>query len=218
MTGTAASGEGAPATPPKKWAGKFETPEALEEAYNNTAKVHQENVDLKGKYESLTKVPERYSLPPEIKVSARETAILERAAKKAGLNQDHFTKMVEEFHIEENSKMQAIADRRKLIGEEKVNVVHDYVKKFYPEKVQDVLFNEIIKDDETMRQAMSDRDKRLNSQTPGINAGSTAIQERYDGQAELLKRREAFTKNPSQKNKDAYIDMARQIGEVRFKK
>lgn len=205
-------------TPPKKWAGKFETPEALEEAYNNTAKVHQENVELKGKYEALTKVPEKYTLPEAVKISSKEQAILERAAKKVGLNQEYFSKMAEEFHAEENAQMQAMADRRKAIGEEKVNVLHDYVKKFYPERVQDTLFRELIKDDEAMKQAMIDRDKRLNSRAPGIEGAGAGFQEKYDGQAELLKAREAYTKNPSQKNKDRYIDMARQIGEVRFKK
>ena len=147
----AATGEG---TQPKKWAGKFDTPEALEEAYNTTGKVHQDNVELRKKYDDLTKVPEAYTLPETIKVTVKEQALLDRAARKAGLNQDHYSKMVEEFHAEENTKMQALADRRKALGEEKVNVIHDYVKKFYPAKLQDVMFNEIIKDDDAMKQAM----------------------------------------------------------------
>lgn len=218
MTETATEEKGTTSTA-KKWAGKFDTPEALEEAYNTSGKIHRENQELKDKYDSLTKVPEKYTLPETVKVTIREQALLDRAARKAGLNQEHYSKIVEEFHAEENSHMQALADRRKALGEEKINVIHDYVKKFYPAKLQDVMFNEIIKDDEAMSQAMSDRDKRLNSNVPGVDRGTTGgREEKYDGQAEMLKIRDEFQKHPTQKNKERYIAIQAQLGEARYGK
>ena len=67
-----------------------------------------------------------------------------------------------------------------------------------------------------MKQAMEDRDKRLNSRVPGVDHGTTSGGERYDGQAELLKARAEAHKNPTEKNRKKYIDMAAEIGAVRY--
>lgn len=220
-TPTGATGE---PTAPKKWVGgKYASPEEMEVAIQTKdqeyVKLNEQHSQIKEKYDSLTRVLDSYQIPENFQLSASERAILDRAAKKAGLTQDHYSKVVEEFHAEEVTRQQAYEDRRKQLGEEKLNVVSDYVKKFYPEKVQNVVFNEIIKDDEAMTQAMNDRDKRLNSSAPGMDAGSTNVPPpKYDGQGELLKARDEWYKNPTQANKDKYIEMARQVGETRYKK
>jgi len=212
--GTTAAGT----TPPKKWGGKYDTPEQLEEAYNETGKVHRENQELKSKYESMTKVPDQYTAPEHVKLSDHRKALIDRAAKKAGLNQEHYAKFAEEVYADEVAQNNQLEDRKKQIGQEKINVVQDYVKKNFPEKLQTTVFNEIIKDDEAMTQAMKDRDARLNSRVPGVDQAGAGFEPKYDGQAEVLKAREALRKNPSEANKKKYIDISRQVGEVRFKK
>lgn len=215
---------GNPDGTPKKWVGgKYASPEEMEVAIQTKdqeyVKLNEQHVQLKEKHETLTKVPAAYELPPEVELSPREKAVIERAAKNAGLTQDHFTKVAQEFHADEVSRRQSYEERRKELGDEKLNVISDYVKKNYPEKVQEVVFNEIIKDDEAMTQAMNDRDKRLNSSAPGMNTGSTNVPpSKFDGQAELIKARDEWYKNPTQANKDKYIDVARQVGEERYKK
>lgn len=201
---------------PRKWAGKFDSPEALEEAYKNTAKVYQENQEIKEKYQSLIKVPDTYSLPEDLILNAREREIIERAAKGAGLNQDHYVKIVQEFHADELAKKKALEERRKVVGEEKINVLHDYVQKFIPEKIREVVFNKLLEDDAAMSDAMNDRDKRLNSQAPGMNGASTSRPSRYDGEKELIAAREEYRKYPNEKNRKRYIDMASEVGANRF--
>ena len=218
MTTPNQEGQGGSTPPPKKWAGKYDTPEQLEEAYKGSAKVFQENQELKSKVESMTKVPDQYVPPEHVKLSDQRKAYLDRAAKKAGLNQDHYNKMAEELHADELAQSNQFEERKKAIGQEKINLIEDYVKKNYPEKLHKTMFNEIIKDDEAMTQAMSDRDKRLNSKVPGVDQAGAGFEPKYDGQAEVLKAREALRKNPSEANKKRYIDISRQVGEARFKK
>lgn len=170
-------------TPPpvKKWAGKFDTPEALEEAYNNTAKVYQENQELKTKHEESTK-------------------------------------KLQSIEENEQKRRNSFEERKKVLGDDKINILHDYTKKFLPEKLQEVALNKLIEDEEAMNQALKDRDNRLNSKAPGMNSGSTSTPERYDGQKDLLAAREEHRRHPTQKNREKYIDLCRQIGEERFKK
>ena len=65
---------------------------------------------------------------------------------------------------------------------------------------------------------MNDRDSKLNNRMPGMSQGSTSIQEKYEGQRDLTEMAKKYMKNPrDSKLKEKMIDVARQVGEGRFK-
>jgi hypothetical protein len=200
---------------PKLWAGKYKSPEDLEVAYKNVAGTFEENRELKSKIESYSKAPDDYVIPSDITLRDQELVEIKQMAKNAGLTQDHFEKMTRDMHGKIQGQLNAFQEAKQSLGEEKLNVLTDYVKRTYPESLHETVLNKLIKDKTAMSDALNHRDKLLNSQTPGISSGSTTIPQRYDGEAELQKIANEYRKRPTEATKAKYIDIARQVGEAR---
>ncbi len=201
---------------PKLWAGKYKTPEQLEEAYKNSAKVFNENKELHQKLQAVTSIPEDYTIPSDIALREAELNEIRSIAKNAGLTQNQFEATAREMQTRLRANLETFERAKQEVGEEKLAVIQDYVKRYYPEKLQQTILNQLIKDKEAMSDALKDRDARLNSQAPGMNSASTTIKQRYDGEKELREAALEYRKNPSGTNKARYIDLARQVGETRF--
>ena len=76
------------------YAGKFKTVEELEAGYNNSAKVFQENEEVKRRLEESTKVPDDYQTPSDVQLHDNDIAQLKNAAKSSGLTQAQFDKLI----------------------------------------------------------------------------------------------------------------------------
>lgn len=203
---------------PKLWAGKYKTPEALEEAYKNSSKVFNENADLKKQLESATKAPDDYTVPEGIGLREHEIKEIKQIAKEAGLNQNHFSKMAKQMDEKIISSKKSLEDARTSLGEEKLNVLTDYVKKNYPETLQDTILTKLIKDQNAMNDALKHRDKILNSSVPGMGKGAGTGPDKYDGQSDLIKASNDYRKNPTPLNKQRYIKLSSEVGHARYDK
>lgn len=202
---------------PKLWAGKYKTPEELESAYKNVAGTYEENKEIKKKLEEVTRVPEKYEPPQDVHLRDAELKEIISIAKNAGLTQQQFERTAREMQSRIQSNIEVIENNKKEIGEEKLTIIQDYVKKYYPENLQSAVFNQILKDKNAMSDALKDRDARLNSQAPGMNQAGSGAPQKYDGQKDLYDAAEAYRKNPNAKTRAKYIDIARQTGDERFK-
>jgi|GEM_PF-1063681 hypothetical protein len=164
-----------PIDPPKLYAGKFKTVEELEAGYNNSAKVFQENEDLKKRHEDATKIPDDYQIPADVTLHENDVAQLKHAAKNSGLTQTQFEKLALAQTQTVKSKLEAFENAKKEVGADNLNLLQDFLKKTYPDKVADQMLKEAIKDKDLRGQLLDQRSKMLNSSVPGsgnVSVGS----------------------------------------------
>lgn len=163
--------EQTPGTNPtdKLYAGKFKTVEELEAGYNNAAKVYQDNEDLKGKYDSATKVPDDYAIPQGVELHDNDVADIKKAAKESGLTQAQFDKLALAQNQTVKSKFESFENAKKEIGADNLNLLQDFISKTYPEKAGAVLLKEAIKNKELRDTLLDQRTKILDSTIPGSN-------------------------------------------------
>lgn len=159
---------------PVKYANKFNSIEDLEkgynEAYSNNSKLVNEKKELSSKLEESTKIPDDYSVPEEAKfLSEKDINELKEMAKESQLTQKHFDKFIVRKAIDTKQRTEAIENSKKEIGEDQLNIVKDYVKKVYPDKLQETVLNKVINDKEALKEALFHREKILNTSVPGIS-------------------------------------------------
>jgi hypothetical protein len=154
---------------PKLYAGKFKTVEDLEAGYNNSAKVYQENEDLKKKLEETTKVPDDYQVPSDVTLHDNDVAQLKAAAKESGLTQAQFERLALKQTDSVKSKVQEFENAKKDMGSDNLNLLQDFLNKTYPDKVAEKMLKEAIKDKDLRAQLLDQRTKMLNSSVPGSN-------------------------------------------------
>lgn len=159
----------------KLYAGKFKTIEELEAGYNNAAKVYQENEDLKGKYDSVTKVPDDYQVPQGVTLHDNDLARIKIAAKQSGLTQTQFEKLAQAENANVQSKLDAFETAKKEVGADNINLLENFLKSTYPEKVADKMLKEAIKDKDLRAQLLDQRTKVLNSSVPGSGKVSQGV-------------------------------------------
>ena len=153
----------------KLYAGKFKTVEELEAGYNNSAKVYQENEDLKKRFEETTKVPEDYQVPESVNLHDNDIAKLKQAAKNSGLTQAQFEKLAIAQTQSVQSQVESFENAKKEVGSDTLNLLQDFLNKTYPDKVAEKMLKEAIKDKDLRSQILDQRTKMLNSSVPGSN-------------------------------------------------
>lgn len=207
---------------PKTWVnGKYKTPEDLENGYvskdREYTKLATEHTSLKKQYEEVATVPESYHVPEGIAaLPAVEIATMKQLAKSAKLSQLHFEGIVREAEAERQAANDKLENAKKTLGDASVNVLSDYVKKYYPEPLHHTIFTHLLTDETARSAAMSDRDRRLDNKIPGAGSGSNNMPEKYQGQRDLEDMGREYLKNPrNSKLREKMIDTARQIGEER---
>lgn len=201
---------------PKLWAGKYKTVEDLEEAYKKTAKLYQDYQVLQKQVEVLTKAPDDYDVPTDVVMRGQEIEGLKLIAKNAVLTQEQFNKTARDMQDRVSKQNQAFEDAKKSIGDEKLIVLEDYVKKNYPAKLHEHVLIKLIKDKEAMNDALKDRDARLNSQAPGMSQAGGSVTEKFDGERELKKAAHEYSQDPRDPSKKRrYIELAKDVGHAR---
>lgn len=160
-------------TPPVLYAGKFKTVEELEDGYKNSAKVYQENEDLKKRIDETTKVPDDYVVPADVTLHENDLATLKATAKESGLTQAQFDKLAQKQTSTVKGKLDAFENAKKEIGSDTLNLLQDFIGKAYPEKAGEALLKEAIKNKDVRDQILEQRTKALNSSVPGMNKVTT---------------------------------------------
>lgn len=200
------------------WANKFKNPYELEKAYGESVKIYNEYKDLKSKYEDQQKIPDEYKVPEDLALGHEDVVELKRIARESNLTQTHFENVAKKMSDNATKAREAWEKRKADIGEEKINLITDYVKRAnYPEKLHDILVNKIIEDNDAMSEAFKHRDKLLNSQRPGVDGGTGLPNKPYDGQKELQNLIIENEKRDDPKKREQIIKLAREIGHERFK-
>ncbi len=151
----------------KLYAGKFKTIEELEAGYNNSAKVYQENEDLKKRFDETTKVPDEYQVPSNVTLHDNDVAQLKSAAKESGLTQSQFERLALKQTENVQSKLQDFENAKKEVGADNLNLLQDFISKTYPDKIAEKMLKEAIKDKDLRAQLLDQRTKMLNSSVPG---------------------------------------------------
>lgn len=158
---------------PGLYAGKFKTIEELEAGYNNSAKVYQENEDLKKSIQEKTSVPEDYKVPSEATLHDTDMSQLKAAAKASGLTQSQFEKLALSQTDNVKSKLESFENAKKEIGADNLNLLQEFIGKAYPEKAGQALLKEAIKNKEVREAILNQRTQALNSSVPGVNRVSS---------------------------------------------
>jgi GTP1/Obg family GTP-binding protein len=203
----------------KLFANKFKTVEELEKAYGNSVTAMVEKAKLEKELEKY-RPPESYDLPRDISLDGNQFEELKLIAKNADMTQSQFEKTAKEMHNRVVSNKQAVekfySERKTSIGEEKLNLLNDYVEKYYPSYARELILDKLIKDDSAMSEALKDRDTRLNTQVPGVGQGRSGSSERYNGEKELMDAARAAEKNPRDKTlREKFVNLAREVGHAR---
>lgn len=155
------------------YAGKYKTVAELEEGYKQSLPVHQENQNLKKKLEDVTKVPDEYQTPTDITLHEADLALVKKEAKNSGLTQAQYEKLARERNALSASKHQSYEEAKKALGADKLNLLQDFLKKTYPEKVAETLLKQAIVNKDIQDQIFAQREAALNSQVPGSGRVST---------------------------------------------
>lgn len=201
-SGTGGTGE-------KLYAGKFKTVEELESGYTNAAKVYQENETLKKQFTDATKVPDDYQSPTGLSLHETDVAEAKRLAKESGMTQAQYEKFVRQQEAKSRSLYEATENAKKEIGADNLNILQDYVKKAYPEKLHDAVMKTLIKDKDARAAAMEHRNRLLDNRVPGMDKPGAGYSPdvTYD---DVLKAREEHLKAKNDKKKrDRYLALTK---------
>lgn len=153
----------------KLYAGKFKTVEELEAGYKNSLPVFQENQTLKTKLEEVTKIPDEYKTPEGVTLHDSDLAEVKRLAKTSNLTQQQYEKLLLETNHKSKNQFEAFENAKKEIGADNLNMLQDYVKKYYPEKIGDAVLKKLILEKDARDIALQHRASLLNSQVPGMS-------------------------------------------------
>lgn len=191
----------------KLYAGKFKTVEDLEAGYNSSAKVFQENNDLKKRLEDISRVPDDYAPPSEIALHESDLAEAKRLAKESGMTQSQFERFAKQQEAKAKKQLEDFENAKKEIGPDKLNVLQDYIKNYYPEKMQDTVLKTLIKNKEAREAAFAHREQLLNNTAPGMHRPGRPFDHRvtYD---DVLKARAALQERKGDmKLRKRYLDL-----------
>jgi hypothetical protein len=154
----------------KLYAGKYPTVEALEEGYKKSLPTFQENERLKNQLKELTSIPDSYNIPTDLTLADSDIDIVKAEAKNSGLTQAQFEKLARERNARSKSKHESFESAKNELGSDNLNLIQDFLKKTYPEKVADKVLKEAITDKEVREAILAQRNSVLNSSVPGIGS------------------------------------------------
>lgn len=177
----------------KLYAGKFKTVEELEAGYKSSLPVFQEHAELKKKFDEVTKVPDDYKTPAEISLQENEVNLIKKIAKNTQMTQAQYEKLAAETFAGSKERHEKFENAKKEIGADNLNLVQDFLKKHYGEKVGSTLLNSVIGNKELRDEIMSQREKVLNSEVGGV--GRTGAGYSSVTHEDVLKARTAMEKS-----------------------
>jgi len=203
------------------YAGKFKSVEELEKGYKESLSVHVKNKELEEKLSQMQTVPDSYNVPENSILDSKQLAELTEVAKNSKMSQEQFDAAINSLASNAKQKESQWETRKKLIGEQNINVLKKYVDEnfsTYDERFRSQMLNQIILDDATMEKAMEDREKRLNSSIPGVNQTSNNTPSDINAgraEAQALAQR-AMAEPGNKENIKKLLNLCRDLGHARM--
>lgn len=192
----------------KLYAGKFKTVEDLENGYKSSASVFDENTNLKKKVDELSKVPDAYQNPSDIQLEANRISDIQARAKEAGMTQAQYEKFLRGDKSRVEAYQQSFENAKKEVGEQTLNILQDYVSKYYPKELADNMIKTFVMNKDARQAALNHRDQLLNNQVPGasrVTAGGYHVSDEDVHKAYTVKE-----KTKSQKDITRYLNLVAQ--------
>lgn len=152
----------------KLFAGKFKTVEELEAGYKNSLPTFQENENLKKRVDELSQVPQDYINPADVELEESRINDIKARAKEAGLTQAQYDKLIRGDKARVENYKTTFENAKKELGEEKINMLQDYVGKNYPKELAENMMRTFIGNKDAREAAFKHRDQLLNNQVPGM--------------------------------------------------
>lgn len=152
----------------RKYAGKYDTVEQLEEGYKNASRVYQENEDLKKKLDESSKVPDDYFTPEGIELDEASLNDLKETAKHAELSQAAFDRLAAARANKLKAQESKYQEARNAMRDEDYNVLESYVKKNYAPSLVDSTIKKLVVDKDARQSAMQHREQLLNGTVTGV--------------------------------------------------
>lgn len=190
----------------KLYAGKFASVEALEEGYKNAAKTYQENEALKKQLADHA-APTDYLKPAELPLDDKTLEEVKAIAKNSKLTQAQFEHLAMETHARQRRRADDFEAKQKSLGEEKLNILKDYVKQNYPDEIGGTVLKKLITDEKARQAALDHRERALNNKLPGMGSSLPSGQYAVTDD-DIVKAREAMNKMPSNPRlKETYLKL-----------
>jgi hypothetical protein len=162
------------ATAERLYAGKFKTVEDLEAGYKNSAVIYDENTTLKKKVDELSSVPSDYQNPSDVELEESRLTDIRARAKESGMTQVQYEKFVRSDKARVDAHKESFEQAKKDLGEEKTNLLKDYVDKHYPRELGDSMMKTFIMNKDARQAALNHRDQLLNNKLPGMEKTSAS--------------------------------------------
>lgn len=153
---------------PQLYAGKFKSVEDLEAGYKNAAKIFDENQQLKKQLETYTNVPEDYMHPSDVELDQNRLADIKSRAKEAGMTQAQYERFVKSDKERLEKSKNHFETAKKELGEDKINLLQDFINKSYPKEIADGIFKTSILNKEARQAIFNQREQSLNNRIPGM--------------------------------------------------
>ena len=188
----------------KLLADKYKSVEALEEGYKQLARLQTETADKLKKSQTDFLIPDDYLKPADTKLSDDEIAHLKGFAKDTQMTQRQFDNLLANRQAAKDAEVSRFEEEKKKLGEEKINLITDYVKRFYPANMVDKMVKTCLEDPLMAEAALGHRSKLLNTGVPGIsNTSAPAYHVSYE---DVIKAREKAESQPAnQKYRENYL-------------
>lgn len=156
----------------KLYAGKYKSVEELSNAYENLQQKYSQTSDEKKRLEERYRAPDDYRVSATHALSENELSQVREEAKLASLNQEQFDVLVKRKSDEAINRKQRADKIREELGDEKINVLKDYVAKNYPPAIGKEMLEKVILDEKLRTEAFQHRDLTLSNTSPGIGTTS----------------------------------------------
>jgi hypothetical protein len=153
----------------KLYAGKFKSIEDLENGYKNSAAVYDENEKLKKEIEEFKTTPHEYLNPKDVELDQNRIEDIKARAKEAGMTQAQYEKFVMGDKARVEKHKQGFEEAKKAVGEQTLNILQDYVNKYYPKEIGEQMMKSLIADKTAREAALKHRDSLLNTTVNGLN-------------------------------------------------
>jgi hypothetical protein len=205
---------------PQLYAGKFKSVDELEKAYKEGFGVHLKNKELESKIQEFTTVPDDYTIPENISLRNAKLSELKELAKTSGMTQDQFNNAAKKVNDDIQKNLSQYQEAMEKVGDDKINVVKGYLDKklsAFDDDIKGNILTKVISNNDVMEKIMSDREKDLNSNVPGINqTADQKVMRENDMKREKYEAGLKTMLDPRDKAAKAkFINICRDIGHAR---
>lgn len=185
----------------KLYAGKYKTVEELEKGYNSSASYINEVKAQLSNY----KVPDSYILPQDVNTHHEIVEEVKDLALSSHLSQAQFEAVLRTKAQKNQDAINKLEQARANAGDN-LKLIEDYVGKTCPETIKHTVLNNILLNENAMKETLNRRNQTLNSEVPGVNSASSSapVGNIHDDKQKMVAAYHQYTNNPNNDNFENY--------------